>query len=259
VTPPAQPHSPRSYRQHPFPSFPGATELLLIRHAESEAYVDGQPFPLSGGHGDPALSTEGAGQAGLLAGRLAGAHLDAIYVSPLRRTGQTAAPLAAATGLAPRVEADLREVHLGEWEGGQYRKMVAQRHPLVLQAWQEERWDLIPGAEAAEVFAARVGGAIERLAAAHPGQRVAVFTHGGVIGQVLATASGSRPFAFVTSDNASISRLVVTGGRWVIRCFNDTAHLSWVPGQGRSVPGAAAGQSTPGAAAGRRPGKRPPG
>jgi probable phosphoglycerate mutase len=52
-----------------------------------------------------------------------------------------------------------------------------------------------------------------------------VFTHGGVIGQELALASGSRPFAFVGADNASISRLVIAGDRWIVRSFNDTAHL----------------------------------
>jgi probable phosphoglycerate mutase len=46
-----------------------------------------------------------------------------------------------------------------------------------------------------------------------------------VIGQVLALASGSRPFAFVTADNGSISRIVVSGDRWIVRGFNDTAHL----------------------------------
>jgi len=52
-----------------------------------------------------------------------------------------------------------------------------------------------------------------------------VFTHGGVIAQALALASGSRPFAFLSVDNGSISRLVVTGQHWIVRGFNDTAHL----------------------------------
>jgi probable phosphoglycerate mutase len=46
-----------------------------------------------------------------------------------------------------------------------------------------------------------------------------------VIGQALALASGSRPFAFVGADNASISRLVIADDRWIVRGFNDTAHL----------------------------------
>lgn len=226
VPPPAA----ASYRQNRFPSLPGATDILLIRHGESEAFVDGTPFPLVGGHGDPALSAEGEAQAKRLAERLATAGVDAIYVTTLRRTAQTAAPLAARLGLTPREEAGLREVHLGEWEGGLYRKMVEERHPIVLRAWQEERWEVIPGAETSAAFAARVRAAIERLARTHPGQRLAVFCHGGVIGQALATAAGSRPFAFITADNASISRMVVIGDRWTIRGYNDTAHLDGHPG-----------------------------
>ncbi len=225
ITPEEPPQPAATYRQSQFPSFPGATEILLMRHGESEPYVEGHPFPLADGHGDPALSPEGKAQAERLAARLAAVGVDAIYVSTLRRTAQTAAPLAERLGLAPQVEADLREVYLGEWEGGIYRQRVAEGDPLVLQAWTEERWDVIPGAEPAEVFAARVRGAVERLARAHPDQRVAVFTHGGVIGQVLATATSSRPFAFIAADNASISRLAVIGNQWIIRSYNDTSHL----------------------------------
>jgi probable phosphoglycerate mutase len=198
---------------------------MLIRHGESQAYTPGVPFPLAGGHGDPPLAPGGREQAKLLADRLAGTHLDAIYVTSLRRTVQTAAPLAERLGLTPLVEADLREVNLGDWEGGEYRQRVAERDPLTAEVFGQERWDVIPGAEPAEVFAARVSGAVERIAAAHPGQRVAVVTHGGVIGQILAQASGSRPFAFLSADNASISRLLVTQDRWFVRSFNDVAHL----------------------------------
>ena len=54
---------------------------------------------------------------------------------------------------------------------------------------------------------------------------MAVVSHGGVIGQVLAQASGAGTFAFSGSDNAAVSQLVVTDDRWVIRRYNDTAHL----------------------------------
>jgi probable phosphoglycerate mutase len=225
ITPEEPPQPAATFRQSKFPLFPGATEILLIRHGESEPYVEGHPFPLADGHGDPALSPEGQVQAERLAKRVTVAGVDAIYVSTLRRTAQTAAPLAERLGLTPQVEPDLREVCLGEWEGGIYRQRVAEGDPLVLKAWTEERWDVIPGAEAAEAFAARVRGAVERLARAHPDQRVAVFTHGGVIGQVLATATRSRPFAFIAADNASISRLAVIGEQWIVRTFNDISHL----------------------------------
>lgn len=196
-----------------------------MRHGQSEAYQDGSPFALVGGHGDPPLSELGQQQARHVAKRLSAAGLAAIYVTTLQRTAQTAAPLAAALGVDPVVEPDLREVNLGDWEGGEYRKMVATGHPVAQRMFAEERWDVIPGAEAGPEFTARVQAAIERLAAAHAGQRVAAITHGGVIGQAIALASGSRPFAFIGAENASISRLVITSGGWIVRGFNDTAHL----------------------------------
>jgi 2,3-bisphosphoglycerate-dependent phosphoglycerate mutase len=219
---------PAAFRQRRFEAPPGATELLLVRHGQSQAYLDGTPFTLVGGQGDPPLSELGSAQARRVCARLATAGVHAIYVSTLCRTAQTAAPLAAELGLIPQVDADLREVHLGEWEGGLYRKMVATGHPVSLRMRAEERWDLIPGAEPAAEFATRIRTVIERLAAAHPDQRVAVFTHGGVIGEMLAQASRSRPFAFIGADNASISRLVITAELWIVRGFNDTAHLDGV-------------------------------
>ena len=54
---------------------------------------------------------------------------------------------------------------------------------------------------------------------------MAVFAHGGIIGQILSMATGSRPFALGGSDNAAISHLVVVGERWILRRFNDTSHL----------------------------------
>ncbi len=46
---------------------------------------------------------------------------------------------------------DLREVHLGEWEGGEYRRRMHERDPIAMQALMEERWDAIPGAETMDV------------------------------------------------------------------------------------------------------------
>jgi 2,3-bisphosphoglycerate-dependent phosphoglycerate mutase len=216
---------PASFRQHRFAPPPGALDLLLVRHGESEAYVDGQPFDLVDGQGDPPLSAAGQEQAKRVCARLAAAGIEAIYVSTLRRTAQTAAPLASQTRLQPQIEPGLREVHLGAWEGGLFRKMVAENHPIMQRVGAEERWDLIPGAERAADFAARVRGVITDIAASHPGERVAAFTHGGFIGQALAQASGSRPFAFAGAANASISRLVITDQMWIVRGYNDTAHL----------------------------------
>ena len=202
-----------------------ATELLLVRHAQS-APLGVDPAELNvDGYADPALTEAGREQAQRVADRLSGKRIDAVYVSPLRRTSETAAPLAASLGLEPLVDSDLREVHLGAWEGGLFRKHDAERHPLARRLWREERWDVIPEAEPADAFSARVRAAIERIVAAHPGGRIAVFSHGAVIGHALALASDSRPFVFIHADNASISQLAVTPRRWLVRRFNDTAHL----------------------------------
>ncbi|MFF3574900.1 histidine phosphatase family protein [Nocardia jiangxiensis] len=75
--------------------------------------------------------------------------------------------LIARLGLAARVAADLREVHLGSWESGLLRKMVAEGDPVARRMQAEERWDVIPGAEPAEEFATRVRKAVKRLAPAN--------------------------------------------------------------------------------------------
>ena len=78
-----------------------------------------QPFPLRDGHGDPELHPDGRapGRAPRRPARST-SRSTAIYVTTLRRTHETAAPLARRLGLTPIEEPDLREVFLGEWEGG---------------------------------------------------------------------------------------------------------------------------------------------
>lgn len=197
----------------------------MVRHGESEPSSASRPFNLVGGHGDPALAPEGREQAERVADRLEREGIDAIYVSTLQRTVETAAPLARRLGLEPVVEPDVREVFLGEWEGGRFRQMMAEGGPVVARFWAEERWDAVPGAEPADAFAARVAAGFARIIADHPGGRVAVFSHGGVIAQLLSEASGGgRPFAFLGLDNGSITHLVWTG-KWLVRRTNDTSHL----------------------------------
>jgi probable phosphoglycerate mutase len=217
--------NPEEYRQFRFTLPPGATEILLVRHGESQPAREDRPFPKVDGQGDPPLAEVGEEQAELVAKRLEHEELDGLYVTTLRRTHQTAEPLAKRLGITPVVEAGMREINLGEWEGGLFRIRVAQQDPLAQEMFAKERWDVIPGAESTEDFAARIRASLTRIAAAHTDRRVAVFTHGGTIGQVVAMATGSRPFAFIDADNASITQLVVWGERWVIRRFNDTAHL----------------------------------
>ena len=204
---------------------PGATEFVLVRHGATEAYVPGRLFPLVDGHGDPALSEEGQAQAILVGQRLAGERVDAVYVTSLRRTMQTAAPLLAASGMEARVVRDLREVHLGAWEGGRIREFISQGHPIWQQVVAAHDWGRIPGAETSAQLQQRCVGALQQLHAAHPDQRVVCVVHGGVIGALAAYAIGARPRAFDGADNGSLHTIVVLDDHWQLRRFNDTTHL----------------------------------
>jgi probable phosphoglycerate mutase len=216
----------REYRQTRFQRPPGATEILLVRHGESRAATPDDPFPLVDGHGDPELHPNGREQARLIGARLRHQPISAIYVSNLRRTHETAAPLATHLGLEPIVDPDLREVFLGEWEGGLLRIKAHENDPVYQQVHLQERWDLIPGGESHASLNERLTRALGRIAARHRDELVVAVVHGGVIAHILAHATGSRPFAFAGADNGSISHIVMAEDRIVVRRFNDSSHLS---------------------------------
>ena len=221
--------------QRRFTPPPGATTVLLVRHGASAHAHPDRPFPLKDGHGDPPLAPEGHEQARLVGKRLAAEHasgrtVDAIYVTSLTRTHETAAPLAELLGMEPVEVPELREVHLGEWEGGALRLKAAEGDPRYFEVIEQQRWDVIPGAEPAEVFSERLWAGLGRVVAAHPDQTVVAVVHGGVIGQLLADTVGVQGFTFAGADNTSISELVfLDDGRRFLRRFNDTAHLDVPP------------------------------
>ncbi len=212
-------------RQHRFTPPKGAADLLLIRHGETQAAVRGSNFPMVDGQGDPALHPDGEVQAVAVGERLRRAPINAIYVTKMQRTHQTAAPLAAHLGLTPSVDPDLHEVFLGDWDGGEYRFRAAAQDPAFLRAKAREEWGEIPGAETTAALQTRVRRGLMRIAASHADELVAVVVHGGVIGAALAVASGSPAFAFHGAENGSISRLVIDGDRMILRGFNDVSHL----------------------------------
>lgn len=217
-------------RQYRYQAPPGATVIVLVRHGETQAEHPDRPFPVLDGQGDPDLAPDGVEQARRVGDRLAAEHregrpIDAVYVTSLRRTHQTAAPLLAELEMGHVVVPELREVFLGEWEQ-QFRAKVASLDPIAVRIFAEERWDVIPGAESNDVLAERLRAGVERIVASHADGRVVAVVHGGVIGHLLSMATGSSPFAFVGADNGSISELVVqSDGRWRVRRFNDVAHL----------------------------------
>ena len=216
---------PKEIRQLKFKPWSGEADLLLIRHGESQAAVEGVPFPMKDGHGDPALHPNGQQQAIAVGERLKKWPITAIYVTTLQRTHQTAAPLARHLGLNPKVEPDLREVCLGQWDAGLYRLKAADGDPIFRRSIDNQEWGEIPGAETTAELQARVRNGLLRIAAEHPDQLVAVVVHGGVIAAALSLATGAEPFAFLGAANGSISRLVMDGNKMTVRGYNDISHL----------------------------------
>jgi 2,3-bisphosphoglycerate-dependent phosphoglycerate mutase len=221
----------RSFPQATFAPPPGHCQVLLVRHGQSEAFVEDRPFELVAGQGDPPLSELGRRQAVAVAERLRREPITAVYVSSLRRTLETARPLLDHLGRDPVVEPDFREVHLGIGEGGRFRQMVAEGHPAAVAMRDRLEWGEIPGAESNAALMTRTVAAIGRVARLHPDEVVAVFCHGGVIGALLGHYTRTNPFLFNRSDNGAISHLVVGPDEGVVRRYNDAGHLGLLTGQ----------------------------
>lgn len=210
--------------QKPFVAPPGAREVILVRHG---AVDPPGPDGLIAGRSDPELNEAGREQTDGVVRRLAREQVAAVVATQLRRSVETADPIAARHGLAPMVLSDLGEIYLGEWEGHGIHERGSRGDPEFQRVMREQRWDLIPGAERGDVFAARVDAGLTALAdLGTDGQAAVAVTHGAVIAEICRNVTGSRPFAFLNAGNGSISRLVrMPDLRWMLLSFNETEHL----------------------------------
>lgn len=210
--------------QRPFTAPDGAHEVMLVRHGAVDAPA---PDGLIGGRSDPPLNARGREQAGAVAERLAGEQVCALFTTPLRRTIETAAPILERHDMEAVVVPELGEIFLGEWEGHGIHDRGARADPEFVAMMRAQRWEVIPGAEDQQAFAARVRDGIATVADAAVAGAVAVaVTHSAVIAEICRQATGSEPFAFLTSTNGSITRLVrMPEGRWMLLSFNETEHL----------------------------------
>jgi probable phosphoglycerate mutase len=212
--------------QRPFQLPAGATDLLLVRHGSTSTATAAAQDGGGNRQSDPPLTEDGVRQSAVVARRLAEVSAAGLFVTPLRRTAQTAAPIAELLGYTPIVVPELREVHLGQWEG-QLNARVLQDGELSREVFRTERWDVIPGAEPMEEFADRVRRGIAVIADTVGADATAIaVVHGGVIAEACRQVTGSHAFAFLYAENCSITRIVrMPRGRWALLGFNDTAHL----------------------------------
>jgi probable phosphoglycerate mutase len=186
-------------------------ELLLIRHALPVRVDPGSVD----GPADPALSDLGHAQAKALAEWLGGESVDALWSSPMRRARQTAEPVRARLGLDVTVHEDLSE----------FDRHADSYIPIEeLKAAGDPRWNEVP--EQPEHFRGVVVAAIEHIVALHPGQRVAIVCHGGVINAYAGHVLGVEDPLFFLPTYTSISRVFAAStGQRSIASLNEAGHL----------------------------------
>ena len=205
------------------------TELVLIRHGETDMNRELR-FQ---GHVNVSLNATGLEQARRLAARMAGQQADAVYASDLLRAQQTARPIASELALQPVPESGLREQSFGRVDGMRVDDIKAQ-HPEAWEGWLRfEEHYAMPEGESTHHFHNRVMEAMYRLVAAHPGGKVVVVTHGGVLDMIYRTARSLGLNGPRQSDipNAGLNRIRVRGEAIDILDWADTRHLADLPPQ----------------------------
>jgi probable phosphoglycerate mutase len=199
------------------------TTFLIVRHGETEWNAAGR---LQGWRDSP-LTANGRAQADAIAARLARESVGALVASDLGRTQATAAPIAAELGLAVAPDPGLRERCYGILEGMTWVE-IEQRHAEAYARLVARDQDYrVPEGESGIQFRDRVFGAFERLAEIHGEARIAVVTHGGVLGIVYRRAHDiplEMPRTFVV-PNAALNRARIAGRRWTIELWAEVEHL----------------------------------
>ena len=200
------------------------TTIYLIRHAEAE----GNLYRRIHGWYDALVTENGLRQIQALEQRFQGEHFDAVWSSDLYRTCTTARAVYEPRGLELRTDPELRELNMGDWEDQTWGQ-VRRTQPGELDRFNrsDPTWTA-PRGEGLGELGERVERALRRIAAAHPDQTVAVFSHGTAIRQALARIKGIPPeewHGLRHSDNTAVTCLEVEGDTARIVFENDNSHL----------------------------------
>ena len=158
------------------------TTIYLIRHAEAE----GNLYRRIHGWYDALVTENGYKQIEALRRRFADVHIDAVYSSDLFRTCTTAKAIYEPKGLQLHTDPDLREMNLGDWEDQtwgcvrHFNGSELDRFNASDPTWQA------PHGESFGQLGERLENAVCRIAAQHPDQTIAIFSHGMAIRQLTA-------------------------------------------------------------------------
>lgn len=194
-------------------------EIVFIRHAESQANLDGY----WNGRTDGPLSEEGRRTLEPLGKRLSTWRFDRVVSSPLQRARQTA------LAFADEVDVDERfiEIDLGEWEGRLLAEIRDEDADELQRAITQRDVPMGRTGESLDDAARRALRAVDSLVdSMGDDERFAVVTHGGFLQAVLhrhLPGRGKRAHAFTL--NTGITRLVSQFGRPRLASFNDVGHL----------------------------------
>ena len=179
---------------------------------------------------DTPLTPLGLRQAGALGKRLSGIELHGVYASPLERARQTAGAIAELHGLPVQILPELTEMYGGAMEGMSFTELQ-ERDPEQFRMFDELPHKFV-GPEDSESMAllyARAVSAIEGIAAAHPGQNVAVVSHGCLIRCLVCHAQGGTLQTLgKTKWSANTGLFHITydaSGQVALHSENDLTHL----------------------------------
>jgi 2,3-bisphosphoglycerate-dependent phosphoglycerate mutase len=204
------------------------TELFLLRHGKTVWNAE-ERFQ---GHQDSPLTLEGIAQAEAAAAYLRTQTLTALYSSDLPRTLQTSHPIALATGLTILHEPALRERNLGIFEGLTHPEIEARHAEVYARYVAREPEYVIPNGESLHQLHQRGLEVMERLARRHPGERIAIVSHGALITTFMRHLHGiplHHPRQF-SIHNGSISHVrfdSATSG-WSVVALGEVQHLEGI-------------------------------
>jgi probable phosphoglycerate mutase len=201
-----------------------ATRIIAIRHGETLWNVDARLQ----GHLDIPLNDVGRWQAERLGQALADEPITAIYASDLSRAHDTALCVGHTTGVSVAIEPGLRERHFGEFQGKTMAEVEA-TFPEQAQRWRQRDPAFAPtGGESLVVLRERVLATVEKLAAQHPGELIALVGHGGVMDILYRAATRLDLQAARTWElgNASINRLLWSPEGLSLVGWSDVQHLA---------------------------------
>jgi probable phosphoglycerate mutase len=182
--------------------------LILIRHGQTPSNLKHLLDTAAPG---PGLTPLGQEQAAALPEVLAGEGIDALYVSTLVRTQLTAAPLATATGLEPRVREGLRELVAGELEMRGDEEAAALYLSTALAWAAGDTGRRMPGGEDGVAALGRFDAVVAEAAESGAGT-VAMVSHGAMIRTWVAARADNVDAGYAAAHPLANTGVVVLDG-----------------------------------------------